>query len=229
VVTRQTDLNDISQRTSSMFDDFMRAITTPLTLPVVGEWVDQVNRSASALANAANKVEDAVRQTVDNVCGPADAARYMMSVLRGIESDAEDIINVSMTRVARSIYRPSSGTITNVQSKAAPTDPAADMAAVPVGAVVMAGRAMVNMCRSARRNKHAACRNRLELTKSLEPELIATHWSREGEDLRDVAHVYYGSSDEWQSLRRFNGLRTSQLTAGQRVLVPRRGGSFGGA
>jgi hypothetical protein len=50
---------------------------------------------------------------------------------------------------------------------------------------------------------------------------MGTYRAREGEDLRDVSTLYYGTPNQWRSLMVYNGLTTTELYAGQYVTIPR--------
>ena len=50
---------------------------------------------------------------------------------------------------------------------------------------------------------------------------MGTYRAREGEDLRDVSMLYYGTPNQWRSLMVYNGLTTTELYAGQYVTIPR--------
>jgi hypothetical protein len=53
-------------------------------------------------------------------------------------------------------------------------------------------------------------------------DLLAIYVAREGDDLRDVARIYYGDQRYWRDLATFNDLTDSKLTKGQQVFVPRQ-------
>ncbi len=52
-------------------------------------------------------------------------------------------------------------------------------------------------------------------------DILAVYTAKNEDDLRDVSRIYYGTPFDWIALQQFNSLRTSQLTAGQVVLIPR--------
>lgn len=53
--------------------------------------------------------------------------------------------------------------------------------------------------------------------------VMGTYRAREGEDLRDVSRLYYGTPDQWRSLMIYNELDTTELYAGQLVAIPNIG------
>lgn len=74
----------------------------------------------------------------------------------------------------------------------------------------------------ARKLQLAAIDRRAVYLKQVEKDLLAIYQAREGDDLRDVAELYYQSPFEWRQIMLFNELDTPLLYAGQVVLVPRR-------
>jgi hypothetical protein len=56
--------------------------------------------------------------------------------------------------------------------------------------------------------------------KQITPDVIKTFLGREGQDLRDISTQVYGTPNEWRTLADYNGLTSSELTAGQVILAP---------
>ena len=50
---------------------------------------------------------------------------------------------------------------------------------------------------------------------------LGTYRAREGEDLRDVSRLYYGTPMQWRPIMLFNGMSTIELYTGQTVTIPR--------
>ena len=50
--------------------------------------------------------------------------------------------------------------------------------------------------------------------------VVAKYIARDGDDLRDVSRLYYGTPAHWRDLMIYNSLSEAELTAGQIVLVP---------
>jgi len=80
-----------------------------------------------------------------------------------------------------------------------------------------------------KRDLRAAARNLRAVASDYEQQLLAQtkqvpdvkqYSVREGQDLRDVSTIFYGSQDEWKRLLLYNNLADSRLTAGQVVLIP---------
>ena len=52
-------------------------------------------------------------------------------------------------------------------------------------------------------------------------ESLGTYRAREGEDLRDVSRLYYGTPDQWRTLMLYNEMTTTELYPGQTIAIPR--------
>ena len=55
---------------------------------------------------------------------------------------------------------------------------------------------------------------------AIQPAPDEIYTARDGDDLRRVCTLYFGSPDSWIDLGRYNGLTVSTLEAGQTVRVP---------
>jgi nucleoid-associated protein YgaU len=65
------------------------------------------------------------------------------------------------------------------------------------------------------------------LIRRIDGQVMMPYVAREGDDLRTVARMVYGSPDDWRQIAAFNGLTSSALSTGQRIFIPRPK-SFGG-
>jgi len=54
-------------------------------------------------------------------------------------------------------------------------------------------------------------------------QILDTYRAREGEDLRDVSSRYYGNPTQWRALMTWNELDTTELYAGQLLIIPNLG------
>jgi nucleoid-associated protein YgaU len=50
---------------------------------------------------------------------------------------------------------------------------------------------------------------------------LGLYRAREGDDLRYVSQLYYGTPTQWRALMLFNGLDTTELYPGQTITIPR--------
>jgi hypothetical protein len=74
---------------------------------------------------------------------------------------------------------------------------------------------------AARAEQSQANLQRDDYASKLDPLLIGAFVARDGQNLREVAVVFYGTQEEWGTLLTFNQLTSSRLSAGQVVFVPK--------
>lgn len=77
--------------------------------------------------------------------------------------------------------------------------------------------------RAARAMKHVAARERFRLLRSIESDVVAIVTMGADEDLRDISAQWYGTPDEWDEIRKFNGLASSTAPVGSLIFVPSLG------
>jgi hypothetical protein len=96
------------------------------------------------------------------------------------------------------------------------SDPGASIAAA------CQNRAAVQL---ARRMRHVAARQRFAALRQLEADSVGVVVLRDQQDLRDVVLEWYGNSEDWERLRRYNALDTVSPPAGTMIFVPNAGTS----
>ncbi len=69
--------------------------------------------------------------------------------------------------------------------------------------------------------RRTAAIRRVTLAKSIQALLLGTYVVREGDDLRNISRIFYGTPHEWRRLLRFNQTSSSLVTPGTLILVPR--------
>jgi hypothetical protein len=90
----------------------------------------------------------------------------------------------------------------------------------PAGERIAQLAAQYGLDRQVRNMASFAAYERGRVLAQLNARLLASYTAREGDDLRDVARQFYGSTLGWRRLLVFNGLTSAELVAGQVVLVP---------
>lgn len=151
------------------------------------------------------EVQDAVAAMSDGVGGGVDAIVRAASVLSLVENSASLITAEFRGRVDRTIYAAST-----VQ----------EIAEVAPGKCVAASVTAWGAVRSARDLRFSAARRRVAIQREREATVLALYRAIEADDLRQVATIFYGSPDDWGTIRSYNGLATSKLQPGQVVMVP---------
>jgi hypothetical protein len=72
----------------------------------------------------------------------------------------------------------------------------------------------------ARRLRDAAVAHQRAMSSSTS-DTLGTYKAREGEDLRDVSQLYFGTPYEWRAIMIYNGLSSPELYGGQTIAIPR--------
>lgn len=68
--------------------------------------------------------------------------------------------------------------------------------------------------------REQAANQRVAIALQADPQVIGSFTSREDMDLRDVSTRFYGSPNDWLSIKTYNNLVGSRLSAGQTILLP---------
>lgn len=148
-----------------------------------------------------------VRDQAHNLIETIDGTVAAAMIIPGVPGarDLQALVGRGGEQVLRVVDK-----ITGVEAQAL-VDPGASIA------VACQSRAAVA---SARRVKHTAARQRLAALRAVDDDVIAVVLLKESHDLRDVAREQYGNPDDWDQIRRFNGLRSSSAPPGTVIFVP---------
>lgn len=204
-----TDLGDTPNKVQSKLDQ----ITSTAT-----EFIGQASTRAddvlqafddvsAKLGQASDDLTDNVVNAANVVTAPNQALLRAAGILSGIKLTADDLWSI-VTNQADAVVLDSGGT--SLLNAVAST----------FGAV-LAGRgdardradAADQLADLAAQQESALLRNNTSTT-------LRAFQARDGQDLRQVAQQFYGSTDAWRGLMVFNRLTSSVLRAGQVVVVP---------
>jgi len=206
---RQVDLSLILDSMSARFNELENISPPAYGAAIDQDFADKIKSQVDKMQSSITGMADTVLSGVDGALAPLDSARRMMGLLQFAEATAGDLINDINDRLYRSGIKV--GERQDIQDISVPT-------------LTRVAAADLAMTRAARRLKHQARRDRIKVSESTDPVLVDVVFARRGQDLRDISTEYYGTPDEQGRLRRFNNLTTSELEAGQMVLVPERMG-----
>jgi hypothetical protein len=201
LVQRDTTSGDISSQTSTQVQRTSSDATTDL--PLAPNYFALVNNRVGALLGSSTLLTTLATSQTTSAVGPDDAIRHATGTLGAIAVQAQSLMDATQSAPPATLFFGS-----------AP-------ASVPLGrvlAVVAYNRTLRNDGRDMRDD---ATTRREQLARQVGADLLATYRARSGQDLRDVSLRFYRTPNEWRRLLTFNGLATSELTAGQLVLVPR--------
>lgn len=160
--------------------------------------VDVINDQTVVVNSLVSDLFDSVAQITQYATPPEDAQRRVAGVLDGIKieaADQRDLLQDEADGARLNLGGPFGGVLADratIRQQAAIVDQAATLAAAQQKQVISAIRTQV----------------------------LAVFQARDGDDLRKVSTLYYGTPDGWQGLMLYNDLRTEELSAGQTVIVP---------
>jgi hypothetical protein len=199
---KETDLSEIAMRSTNRSDE-VKSLSENSPFP-------QARDLADALKSVTGAVYDASRSMQANVLSVLDEVSNAMGAVRSV---------VGLLEYASDSYQRMNDALASTVDQAKQTKHAIDQ--VPVGEFCGIARWVRVMARANRRAAHEACRDRMRLLRMVDQDVVQVHYARDGQDLRSVSRMYYGSSDEWKRIAQFNHLTASKLRSGQVVLVPR--------
>lgn len=170
--------------------------------------INAITSVVSAIDNAVNTIQQAAQQLTNLVnsavqlaLSPVTVAKSAMAAVESIADSATNII----------------GTIEGIPDRVKRTSPDTSNQADAYESARLFWAAK----RQARLLRAQAKRQQQELAaQSTQPLPIATFVARAGQDLRDIAVQYYGSTDGWRRLAQYNNLRGSRLNGGELITVP---------
>lgn len=198
--TKEADLSEMA----ASFEKDLATLTEEVVGPIAraAEIGAEIDLKITRLQDSLKDVNESLENFVSGALAPLDASRRAVGIFEFAAQEADTLINF--------LY--------SVVDAAGLTIPIGE---VTTGQMVAIAKTNRDTVRASRRTKHNATRNKIKLTKAIEPDLIASFFAKEGQDLRDVALQVFGNADEWRSIAKFNGLKSSKLRAGQVVLVAR--------
>ncbi len=227
-----TDNGNSTNDTNSQMTAQMNALTTVAGQIGFGVPATFAQNLALAIGVAQTGVNNAVNAgNVQNTgaTNPNDAARRVLASTSAVIDGTGQVIAAMTNRPARTLASDgaapaASGSLPVPPSFArAPTafTSVASTGALAFGQIVAAEAYAYGVFLAARTLQRTAAISRATIARSLQNDLIGVYQARNGDDLRTVAEQFYGSRLQWRPLLLFNELSSTELTAGQIVLVPR--------
>lgn len=198
--TSENSITDAATMMRSRMTEVESAIDT--TFPANSQRVDDVRSITNELGGMVLDLEGNVAAMIGRAFSPFEAGRRsvatMTSMLGTCTSALDTITQTTMRAFAYS----------------------QDAEQMSMGEIVAAGVYVNNLSKKIREFKREATIRRQAMTQALKANLKAVHIARDNQDLRDVSRIYYGTTAQWRRLLAFNVLSSSELVAGQIVLVP---------
>lgn len=179
---------------------------------------------ASQARNALNRLSSISYEIDETLAGlrdtadPANFVNQIRSTLGAFASSGENIRDLAESSGSANLFRELQGRSLRTQAN---QDAALD--AIDPGAYFQAELYTRETISDAQRLRDAATAQARALETGPEATL-GIYYAREGDDLRDVARLYYDDPNQWRALLLHNNLINFELYPGQPIVVPRLNG-----
>lgn len=194
-----SDMADVPNQVFAITDQIIPASESFSTAfdPSAQDIVDEIDNATANVVGLANDLADAVLQVSQYATTTSDAQRRLSGVLDTMKINASEV---------REAYQNADGVRLNLGGSFGET--LADRSTMRQQAGIADSAAVV-----------AAAQQKTMIT-ALTAQVLAVFQARDGDDLRKISQIYYGTPDDWQSLMVYNDLDDDQLSAGQIIIVP---------
>lgn len=215
-----------------LVDGARRALQTPLAL--AAEYSDLVNSNLDRIGAFANELDDLSNAYARAAASPLQSLNRAESALLSIANIGGTVSDRMASSMPNTLVAGLTRRFSGGSGEAALEGEARERAAMvfadeleaaafvdTFNRLVRAQTIQQEELRQMRKLRNeAVMRARMQTARP--GDIQAQHIAREGEDLRDVSSIYYGTPGRWQALMLYNGLESSDLVPGQGVLIPRQ-------
>jgi hypothetical protein len=170
--------------------------------------IEDIGNAVETRVGAATNAIDAIRRAVSLAAFARDQAQDVLDSLGSVPAAAM-LTNSAVQNAQRSI----TGVVLGQESLG-------DFTGLDPGKQISASCQQMAAIRAARAMRHIAARQRFQALRSLDSDVVAIVHLRAEEDLRDLARQWYGTPDDWDQIRSFNGMTSSVAPAGSLIFVP---------
>lgn len=193
-------LNDLI----SLVSDFIDAIKS--TIAAFRSIVNLINNIVDSITELVSSMVDLAKQAVNLVLAPIQIARQFVAGYQAIKDTCLglwDVIGSFPARAAAAAGPEIAGTVTQSE-------------------VVDAERRQQAARKAARKLAALAAQRAQEVeAQTTDSNDVARETVHQGQDLRAISNLYYGTPDEWKRLATYNRIKTSSPPAGSVILIPR--------
>lgn len=203
VFTVETSLSDAAGQLTQANSDLQEEADPP-PFPADPDFTADLTEDLATIDGTVTEFNNTVVSIARAATAPAEAVRRAIALATNLAAQTDDLVNLLFSRPAGFF---------DISTDFSSLGPQERLVVEDYNRRVQ-GRADDL--------KRAAINRRSRLVKQLENDLLTSVFARAGTDLRDLAEEYYGSPFEWRRLLVFNELTTSELSASQLVLIPRR-------
>jgi len=184
--------------------DALKNALTPPEFPVLEEFSAAIDTAVQEIDDAVLEVENAVKNTVSQITSPLDAAERALAATETIATAASSIVTTCASFPPVAIVKTQ------------------NILTLGLSDALVASNYMREIAEEAKDIQLTASDQANTLrTTARQETLLASFVARAPIDLRDVSQKYYGTPDEWRRLLQYNDFESSEVAAGDLVLVPK--------
>lgn len=202
VVTPTVSISDVAAQTGGALED-IEAQFNELDFSASPKTLGVVNNQMAALKARQLEIQNAVAAAISGALAPLDAERRAVTSLIQMALDAQTFSQAMQANVLFSL-----------RAAALPAQFAAGTV-LSMMASIRAVRDSLNKMRDISLTSAALMTTNSE--GAVLRELIGT----DGDDLRRISQSVYGTAADWRLIALFNNVRTSRVSAGQTLQLPR--------
>lgn len=201
----QAGLLEMSAQCSKGFVDLYDATEFDDVSDLEPSMADRIDSGIGRLKRGIEDLEAAIEQRAASATRPIESMRRAMEISTYLADQAQTFIDDmdAISAPALSVL----------------DDPVAALS-MPAGLAIRNACAMRRAVLASRILKHRAARVRFAALQRVEGNAIAVVLFRDGEDMATLSRRYYGTPDDGDRIRLYNGLDTNTPPAGTVIIVP---------
>lgn len=217
---------EVGMSLRSILRDAMRIMDAPRAL--MSEYMDEYRNFLNRIADASYSIDQSVTGLIDEA-SPIRAASQIQTTLGGIAQGAFNIKEQTESAGFAGVFEdyrraiPFGSYIGTDSGSADSRFAAAEQAALDAidPEEIMKAQLYVRETVSDLRRVQDEAEARRRYFIATPERSLGLYRAREGDDLRYVSSLYYGTPTQWRALMLFNGLDTTELYPGQTITIPR--------
>jgi len=217
---------EVGSNLRSILRDAMRIMDFPRAM--MSEYMQEYRNFLNRIADASYSIDQSVTGLIDEA-SPIRAASEIQTTLGGIAQAAFNIKEKTEADGFAGIFEdyrraiPFGSYIGTSSGSADSRFAAAEQAALEAidPEEVMKAQLYVRETVSDLRRVQDETEARRRYFEATPDRALGLYRAREGDDLRYVSQLYYGTPTQWRALMLFNGLDTTELYPGQTITIPR--------
>lgn len=217
---------EIGMNLRSILRDAMRIMDAPRAL--MSEYMQEYRNFLNRIADASYAIDQSVTGLIDEA-SPIRAATDLQTTLGGIAQAAFNIKDQTEAAGFAGVFEdyrraiPFGSYIGTDSGSSDSRFAAAEQAALDAidPEEIMKAQLYVRETVSDLRRVQDETEARRRYFEATPDRALGLYRAREGDDLRYVSQLYYGTPTQWRALMLFNGLDTTELYPGQTVTIPR--------